>query len=128
MGRLFLTFIALLAAAGLQAEEPKLRVGHAQKPNEAKAELDGFQKSIPDLAAWTERRKRVRQGIISGAGLDPLPERTPLNARFFDKRSYDGYTVENVAFESSPGFYVTGTLYRPRDAKPYVPTRSAVRR
>jgi dienelactone hydrolase len=100
-----------------EAGAPKLRVGHAQSPEAAARELESFRATYSDLAGWEKRKAAVRRGILEGAGLSPLPERTPLNARFTARREYDGYVVESVSFESTPGFHVTGTLYRPSDAR-----------
>ncbi len=99
------------------AGKPGLRVGYAQKPAQARAELDAIRKATPDLDSWEKRRAQLRAGILAGAKLEQLPERTPLNPRFVSKRIRNGYVAENVAIESSPGHYVTGTLYRPTDFK-----------
>ncbi|MCZ7638904.1 MAG: hypothetical protein M5U12_24330 [Verrucomicrobia bacterium] len=50
-----------------------------------------------------------------------LPTKTPLNAVHHGRIERDEYTVEKVYFESVPGFYVTGNLYRPRKMTGRVP-------
>jgi len=104
----------LLALMG-SAAEPGLRVGHAQTQPEAKLELAELRKSYLDLASWEGRRKTLVAGILEGARLRKLPEKTALKPRYFEKRTHAGYTAESVAFESSPGFFVTGTLYEPTE-------------
>ena len=65
-------------------------------------------------AAWLARAAQLRRRILVTAGLWPEPPRTPLRAKVWGRLERDGYTVEKVAFQSFPGFYVTGNLYRPR--------------
>jgi len=75
-------------------------------------------------ARWEARAVRMRQQVLAAAGLWPLPERTPLHARIFDRIEEEGYTVEKVYFESYPRFFCTGNLYRPHGSeyKPPFPT------
>lgn len=70
---------------------------------------------------WQKRAKAIRKGILTGAHLWPLPKRTPLHPLFANRRVRDGYTVEDVAFEATPGFYVFGNLYRPLPSGRKVP-------
>jgi dienelactone hydrolase len=50
-----------------------------------------------------------------------MPQKTPLNPILHSRREHEGYSVENLAFESVPGFFVTGLLYRPVGASEGVP-------
>jgi dienelactone hydrolase len=79
-----------------------------------------FDPPMPTYAsreAWERRKAELRLHILVSAGLFPLPPRTPLNARIDGRIEGDGYTIESVAFESYPGFYCTGNLYRPLGRK-----------
>jgi len=89
-------------------------------PPQGQAMLDAALKQFPDRASWDAYVQHARQRIQEGAGLSPWPKRTPLNPIVRARREFDGYSVENVAFESVPGYFVCGTLYRPLHAKaPY---------
>ena len=110
-----LLLLSLGLSLPLTLPAQKLRRGHAHSQEAAVQEIAELTAATPDLASWEKRKAAVKAGILAGARLENLPERTPLNPRFVKKRVYAGYQAENVAIESSPGFYVTGTLYRPTD-------------
>ena len=70
-------------------------------------------------AEWDQRAAYVREHVLASAGLLPLPEKTPLNSTVFGELKRDGYAVSKVYFESLPGFFVTGNLYRPVGQGPF---------
>ncbi len=96
---------------------PQLCQGYYHSEETAKQQLARFAQSYSSLAEWKARANRIREGILRGAELLPLPKKCALNPIIHSKRKYRGYTVENVAFESLPGVFVTGSLYRPRQGK-----------
>jgi len=63
---------------------------------------------------WIARAESLRKQILFSAGLWPMPLKAPMNANIFGKADRGDFTVEKVYFESYPGFYVTGNLYRPK--------------
>ena len=64
--------------------------------------------------AWEKRAGELRRQAAVAAGLWPMPTRTPLEPVIHGKVDRDDYTVEKVIFQSVPGHYVTGSLYRPK--------------
>ena len=68
---------------------------------------------INSLSDWTDRRQEYREQLFEMLGLDPLPERTPLQATITGSVEKDGVVAERIHFQSRPGLYVTANLYRP---------------
>jgi len=66
---------------------------------------------------WMAKAAFVRDHILVSCGLWPLPEKTPLNPEIFGRFERELYSIEKVRFESYPGFFVTGNLYRPLGKK-----------
>jgi hypothetical protein len=73
-------------------------------------------REFPPIASanqWQARAAEIRQQILVSAGLWPMPEKTPLKAKVFGRIERDGYSIEKVYFQTYPGFYLAGNLYRP---------------
>jgi dienelactone hydrolase len=66
--------------------------------------------------AWHASLDQRRQQWLEMLGLSPLPPRTPLEATITGTLERGDYVVEKIHFQSLPGAYVIGNLYRP--AKP----------
>ncbi|MGB0595975.1 MAG: alpha/beta hydrolase family protein [Rubripirellula sp.] len=77
---------------------------------------------IQTLNDWTSRRDQYREQLLEMLGLSPFPERTPLNPVVTGSVAHDeGFVVENLQFQSMPGVYVTGNLYRPAEQNEPLP-------
>ena len=106
---LFVSTITL--AINSYAQKPELCQGAYFTEAEGKAFLDNH---VPTTkAAWEVRAQKIRAQIRAGMELETLPAKPNSAPIIHSKRIMDGYTIENVAFESLPGIYVTGNLYRP---------------
>ncbi len=71
------------------------------------------------LEAWRRRAASLRPQVLRALGLDPLPERTPLNVRLLGEKQLDGYRIQRLTFESRPGFLVTANVYVPDGQGPF---------
>ena len=75
-----------------------------------------FPFAVPqDVEAWKLRSEAVRFHLQMSLGLWPMPDKHPLKPVEHGAIDCGEYTVSRVYFESFPGFFVTGSLYRPKN-------------
>jgi fermentation-respiration switch protein FrsA (DUF1100 family) len=105
MRRAIFVLVPLLGilAFDASAREPQFRTHNDRFP-------------VPDYqsaAEWQRRAAYLREHILASAGLLPMPDKSPLNPQVFGEQRHERYSVSKAYFESLPGFFVTGNLYRP---------------
>lgn len=84
---------------------------YVQRVREAERAADARRAALRTRADAERYVADVREKLRRSFG--PFPEKTPLNARVTATHPRDGYRIENVIFESRPGFPVTANLYVP---------------
>lgn len=124
----FLSFAALLTASGqpVFAAAPRA-LPEGRQPDDSRLappkDLNGyFPFEVPASAEeWAKRAALVKRQIAVSQGIWPLPERTPLKAVVYGAVDKGDYVVQKAYFESVPGFFVTGSLYRPKNVSGKMP-------
>lgn len=79
---------------------------------------DSYLEGIQSKEDWLGKRPALKEEYLYMLGLSPMPEKTPLQATRTGTLQGEGYEVEMIHYQSSPGLYVTGNLYRPASVKP----------
>jgi hypothetical protein len=79
---------------------------------------DGFLAEVKNKADWLAKKDGYRKQLFHMLGLDPDRERTDLKVTITGKVEGEGFVVEKLHYQSSPGLYVTGNLYLPKERKP----------
>jgi hypothetical protein len=113
----------VLAQKPMAGEKPDTMLCQAEyfTENQGREFLAEQRKTYTTKVAWEKRAIEIRRQLLKGSGLTKFPKRCPLNPVLGDIRIYEGYQVQNVAFESLPGVYVTGSLYKPANSKGLLP-------
>lgn len=82
--------------------------------NETRTLSDACLSSMKTAADWEARRADYKTQLLDMLGLNPLPERTPLQPVITGTVTHDEFVVEKLHYQASPGLYVTANLYRPK--------------
>jgi dienelactone hydrolase len=117
-----LAVVLVVIHLGLNAQESMLCQGAYWTEDQANVLMKKWASEWNTRADWEKRAGIIRQGIIKGMKFDQMPKvDNNFKPIIHSTRTMDGYIVENIAIESFPGFYITGNLYRPINAKKKCP-------
>jgi hypothetical protein len=114
-------FFAAAFPLAARAEIQTLYRGECYTPTEGAAKLAEFGARYQTGDQWQARATAIRQGVRRGLKLETLPPPCELKPIRLGALKGNGYTVESIAFESLPGFWVTGNLYLPEKIDGKVP-------
>lgn len=78
---------------------------------------DSFLAEVESKDDWNRMKESYREQLGEMLGLSPDRPRADLKATVTGKLQGDGFIVEKLHYQSSPGLYVTGNLYLPADRK-----------
>lgn len=112
--------LAVLSAGFAMGETPRV-YPEGQSPNDSRlGPLKNLNSYFPfDVPAsrgeWEARQQQLQRQVLVATGLWPMPPKTPLRAKIYGKSERPDFTVEKVHFESLPGHFVTGLLFRPKN-------------
>lgn len=70
---------------------------------------------LHSLQDWQKRQQLMRATLSDAVGR--FPEKTPLHAKITGTVNKEGYRIENIIYESQPGYYVTSSLFIPDGLK-----------
>ncbi len=84
--------------------------------DEGQGMVDYLGKYLTDKATLDARAKLLRKEVREMLGLDALQDSLVKDAKVVlsKVRKYDGYTVQNISIEMTPGQHVFGSIYTPR--------------
>lgn len=115
----FLTTLILFLPLLIKAQE--LRQRDFFTPEEAVSEHQKLANLYRSKNDWEQRAAEIRKSILEGAGISNLEFDVTIKPTIHSKKVLNGYTVENVFFETIPGIYVSGNLYKPLKMEGKVP-------
>jgi dienelactone hydrolase len=122
---IFLSFLLCVLCAFV-VNLPFARANKDEKPKPGDVMIDKYLAQETDklsqrvldgaktLDEWQSKLPRLRQEYLYMLGLWPLPNKTPLHAVITSTKEEDGVIIDKLHFQSKPGLYVTGDLYRPK--------------
>src|SRR5262245_10653262 len=94
---------------------------HKYLAAEVKRLSDRFMDGAKTKAEWEAKRPKLKEQFLDMLGLWPLPEKTLLKATVTGTLDRGDVTIEKLHFQSKPGLYVTGNLYRPKTTDEKLP-------
>ena len=112
--------LLMLASTACADPKPAETPGDVSIHKYLRAEVDAIDKNFMDGAKtkedWLAKRTKLKEQMFDMLGLSPRPAKTELHATVTGTVDIHDVSIEKIHFQSRPGLYVTGNIYRPRVA------------